>query len=102
MNKKCTPKQIMYYQISPKLHKTVNEHENDLTFEHFTLMDQIVCTCRQLRFQVLKNCNLKIGMNTTTNKFYHVNNLVSLVMLNLGFAHFKKLAKIQFLKNGST
>ena len=39
-------------------------------------------------------------MNTTTYKLYHLNNLIGLNMLNLKFVHFKKLAKIQFLKNG--
>ena len=92
----------MYYQIALKLHKTVNELDSDLSFEHVTLLDQIICTRHQLSFQVLKNCDLKIGMNTTANKFYHLNNLIGLDMLNLGFVHFKKLAKIQFLKYGST
>ena len=41
-------------------------------------------------------------MNTTANKLYHVNNLIGLDMLNLKFVHFKKLAKLQFLKNGKT
>ena len=39
-------------------------------------------------------------MNTTTYKLYHLNNLIGLNMLNLKFVHSKKLAKIQFLKNG--
>ena len=41
-------------------------------------------------------------MNTSANKLYHLINLISLDMLNLGFVHFKKLLKIQFLKNVST
>ena len=41
-------------------------------------------------------------MNTTGNKLYHINNLIGLDKLNLGFVHFKKLMKIQFLKNGKT
>ena len=95
-------KKVLKSKVSLKLYRTLNEHENDLTFEHITLMDQIICTRRQLRFQVFKKCNLKIGMNTTANKFSHLNNLIGLDMLNLGFVHFKKLAKFQFLKNGST
>ena len=92
----------MYYQMSLKLYKTVNDQENELSFEQITLMDQTICTRRQLRFQVFKNCRSKIGMNTTANKIYYLNNLISFDMLNLGFVHFKKLSKIQFLKNGST
>ena len=64
-----------------------------------TLMDQIICTGRQLNFQILRNSNSKIGMKTTTNKLYHLNNQIGLNMLNLSFVHYKKLAKIQFLKN---
>ena len=41
-------------------------------------------------------------MNTTANKLFHVNNLIGLDMLNLKFVHFKKLAKIQFLKYRKT
>ena len=41
-------------------------------------------------------------MNTTANKLYHLNNLIGLDMLNLNFVHYKKLIKIQFLKNGKT
>ena len=80
----------------------MNEHDNDLSFEHITVMDQMNCTSRQINFQILRNFNVKIGMNTTANKLYPLNNLVGLNMLNFNFVHFKKLAKIQFLKFGNT
>ena len=64
IHNKCTPEQIMYYQMSLKLHKLLNEHDNNLSFEHVTLMDQIVCTSRQINFQILRNNKTKIGMNT--------------------------------------
>ena len=41
-------------------------------------------------------------MNLDEDKLYYLNNYLSLDILNLGFVHFKKLLKIQFLKNGST
>ena len=84
------------------MHKVLNEHDNVLSFEQVTVMDQIICTHRQLKFQIFKSNNNKIGMNTTANKLYHVSNLIGLDMLNLEYVHFKKLAKIQFLKNGNT
>ena len=102
LSKKCTPKQIMYYQLSLSLHKTLNDQENDLSFEHVTILDQIICTRRQTTFQTLRNFNVKIGLNTTANKLYPLNNLIGLDRLNLIFVHFKKLAKIQFLKYGNT
>ena len=41
-------------------------------------------------------------MNTTANKLYHINKLIGLDKLNMTFVHFKKLMKVQFLKNGVT
>ena len=49
-HKKCTPDQIMLYQIAIKLHKILNDCTNVLSFEHVTVMDQIVCTRRQIKF----------------------------------------------------
>ena len=39
-------------------------------------------------------------MNMTANKFYCIKNLIGLDMLSMSFVHYKKLAKIQFLKFG--
>ena len=101
-HKKCTPVKIMYYQLSLSLHKTLPNLEADLNFETITLLDQIICSGRQLNFQIHKQCNLKIGLNTTANKFYHLNNKISLSMLDLKFFQFKKAAKALFLKYGKT
>ena len=43
-------------------------------------------------------CLYIIGMNTSANKFCHINKLTGLDKFNLSFVHFKKLMKIQFLK----
>ena len=58
------------------------------------------CTTRQLNFETERNNIYKIGMNITANKLFSINKLISLAMLHLTFVHFKKLAKIQFLKYG--
>ena len=92
----------MQYSQSLKLHKMVTELEIGCTFEHVTLLTQIVCTRRQLTFKTLRNNGFKIGRNTTANKFYHLNDQISLNTLSLGYVHFKKLMKIQFLKYGKT
>ena len=92
----------MLYQLSLNLHKTLNNLDNELTFEQITVLDQIVCTGRQVNFQILKSCSIKIGLNTTANKFYPISNLIGLDRLNLNFVHFKKTAKAQFLKYGKT
>ena len=44
----------------------------------------------------------KMRMNTTANKLYHLNNKIDLNTLNLNFVHFKKVAKLQFLKRQYT
>ena len=41
-------------------------------------------------------------MNTPSNKLYALSKLVGLKMLHISIVHFKKLAKIQFLKYGKT
>ena len=95
------PEQIMLYHLSLKLHKLLNGRENMLSFELVTVMDQMVCTRRQLNFKIMRNFNTKIGLNTTANKLYPLN-LINFDRINLTFVHFKKLAKIQFLTNGNT
>ena len=97
-----TPKQITLYQLSLKLHKLLNEVPNERSLEHVAILDQMICTGRQLSVKTFKNNKSKIGLNTTANKIYPLNGLISFDSLNLGFVHFKKLMKIQFLKNGNT
>ena len=101
-NKKSTPTQIMLYQISLKLHKVVNETDPQIPTETIRVLEQIICTRRQLNFEIFKNNTYKIGMNTTGNKFNHVNKQIGLDKLNLSFVHYKKIMKIQFLKYGNT
>ena len=101
INNKCTPSQIMLYQIALNLHRTLN-FETSPTLEQTTLLDQIRCGGRQLKFEIIRNFKGKIGMNTTANKFFHISKLIGLDLLNLKFVHFKKIIKIQFLKYGKT
>ena len=102
IHKKCTPTQIMYYQLALNLHKTLNQDPSDLNFEVITVLDQLVCTSRQLKFKIFRNSNSKIGFNTTANKLFYLNDKIGLELLNLTKVHFKKIAKIQFLKFGNT
>ena len=102
LNKKCMPKQIMLYQMAINLYKLLNDHDYSLNFEHVTIMEQIVCTSRQRYFQIIWNWRCKIGLNTTVNKLYPLNNLIPLDVLNLNFIHYKKLMKVRFLKYDKT
>ena len=91
-NKKCTKSQIAMYQRSLSPHKTIN---GDLTFETVTVLHQMVCTGKQLRYEIHRDFNGKIGRNNTANKVYPLNGLIGLDLLNLGFVHCKKVMKIQ-------
>ena len=93
---------IMYYQLALNLHKTLNFNDYEPSFEIITVLDQIICTRRQVLFQIFRNSNCKIGFNTTANKFFHLNNKIGLEQLNQNFFRFKGTAKIQFLKYGRT
>ena len=76
--------------------------EADLTFEHITIINEIISAPRQLTFETFRNNRCKIGMNTRVNKLYHLRKIISLESLNLKFVHYKKLMKFQFKKNGNT
>ena len=90
----------MLYQSALNLHKILNQ--DLISFEIVTVLNQIISTRRQTTFEIIRDNDGKIGMNTTANKFYCLNDKISLLVLNYSFVHYKKLMKIQFLKNGRT
>ena len=100
--KKCTPTQIMHYQLALNLHRTLNLDVQEISFEVITVFEQLICTRRQIMFQIFRNSNTKIGFNTTANKLFYLNNKIRLEHLNLSFIRFKRLAKVVFLKYGKT
>ena len=100
--KKCTPTQIMHYQLALNLYRTLNLEVHELSFEVITVFEQLICTRRQSLFKIFRNSNTKIGFNTTANKLFYLNNKIGLEHLNLSLYCFKRLAKIMFLKYGKT
>ena len=100
--KKSTPKQIMNYQMSLKLHKILNEKSFECSLEYVRVVDQIVCPRRQILFRIFKTNNYRIGMNTTANKLFYLNDQITLDSISYDFVHFKKIMKVQFLKYGKT
>ena len=98
--KKCTPSQIMLFQASLNVHKLLNQ--DLISLEIVTVLNQMICTGRQTSFEILRDNNSKIGMNTTANKFYCISGKIGLLALNYSFVHYKKFMKIQFLKYGKT
>ena len=88
--------------LTSNINKTINQSNFPNCIEHVSIVEQTVCTSRQLTFKIFRNNKRKIGMNMTANKFYCISDQISMDSLNLTFVHFKKLAKIQFLKYGRT
>ena len=84
------------------LHKTLNLDDCELSFEIVTVLDQFICTRRQVLFQIFRNSNCKIGFNTTAKKLFYLNNKISLEQLNQNFIWFKGTAKTLFMKYGKT
>ena len=101
-NKKCTPNQIMMYQLSLNLFASLNESSTVPSTQMVRLLDQIICTSRQTMFEIHKGNKSKIGMNMNENKFYPLNKLILMDNLNWSFAHFKKQMKTKFLIFGNT
>ena len=100
--KKSTPKQIIGYQSALQLHKVFSNIFIDCTNEHVRILSNVVCSTGQIKFEIIRDNHVKIGMNTGSNKLYQLNKLIGLDSLNLGFVLFKKLMKIQFLKYGNS
>ena len=73
---KCTPNQIIMYQIALTLFKTINKNLPAPSTELVRLLDQVICTSRQVMFQLHKTNRSKIGKNTNENKHYHINKLI--------------------------
>ena len=77
----------MFYQTSLQLHISINEIFDCCTSEHARLLNNIVCTGRQLKFEIIRNNRSKIGKNTFSNKFFHMSKLIGPDTLNLNFVH---------------
>ena len=100
--KKSTPEQIMGYQSALQLHKVFSSIFIECTSEHVRILSNVVCSTGQIKFEIIRDNRVKIGMNTGSNKFYQLNKQISLDSINLSYVHFKKLMKIQFLKYGNS
>ena len=101
-SKKCTPDQIMMYQLSLNAYNTINENLESPSTELVRLLDQVICSRRQTLFEVFRNNRFKIGMSSNVNKFYHIGRQIVLDKFAWSYPRFKKHMKLQFLKFGNT
>ena len=102
LNCKCTPEQIMLYQIALNLYKIVNFNNHTPSTEVITVLEKTVNTRSQVLFEILRTNVTRIGTNSIENKLYHINKVIPLDNLNMPFVAFKRLMKIRFLKFGKT
>ena len=65
------PGRLCITNLLLNLHKTLNFDEHEPSFEIINVLDQLICTRRQIKFQIFRNSNCKIGFNTTANKFFY-------------------------------
>ena len=100
-SKKCTPDQIMMFQLSLNAYKTINDNLTVPSTELVRLLDQIVCSRRQTLFEVYRTNLFKIGMNSNANKLFHISRQIVLEKFTWNYPHFKKHMKLQFLKFGN-
>ena len=92
----------MMYQIALNLFKTLNENSVTISTELARVLHQVVCTRRQIMFEIHKTNRSKIGMNANKNNLSHISKLIVMDKLSWSFVLFKKHMKIQFLKFGNT
>ena len=90
------------FTLLDQRHLLQEEMQKELSLDQVMVMDQAICTSRQLRFQVQRKFNQKVGMNIPINKFYYINDEIGFDMLNLSDVHYKRLCKFQYLKYGNT
>ncbi len=93
--KKSTPEQLALYKISLLLYKTFNSVVQGKDWQDFT--DQIICTRRQLTFEIMRSYNYKIGLNILANRFHCINGKDQLDLLNLPYPSFKYKMRNVFL-----
>ena len=88
-NKKCTPDQIMLFQLSLNALKTFNENLAVPSMKLVRLLDQVICPRRQTLYEVFRNNRFKIGMNSNDNKFFHISRQIVLEKFAWNYPHFK-------------
>ena len=92
---RATPNKLMDYKLALQLYRVVNNQVPVPDWVHLNLYN--IQTRRQTTFATLKNNRLKVGMNTISNRFYHLNGKINLDWLNLSYDTYKIKCKNKFL-----
>ena len=95
MCKHATPLQMMRYKLAFCLFKLYNLDYNSIEFLYLNFNQ--VLTGRQLKFKCIKDNKSKVGLNTPTNRFHTINDLIPLNWLNMSNETYKVHCKKLFL-----
>ena len=95
--KRATPNEYMKYRLAISLFKLYNSDFNSIEF--VLLNSNQILTGRQTHFNSLKSNQLRVGINSLSNRFNVLNNMIPLTWLNLSLGSFKIKCKQLFLVN---
>ena len=100
MCKRATPIQVMRYKLALCLFKLYNSDYNSIEFSNLNFNQ--VLTGRQTKFKCLKDNKTKVGLNTLSNRFHTLNDLIPLNWLNMSNDTYKVHCKKLFLDCNSS
>ena len=87
MCNRATPNQIMKYKLALFLFKLYNLNFNSVEF--LSLNFNPVFTSRQSTFKILRNNNIRIGLNSLSNRLHLIKDIIPLDWLNILISLFK-------------
>ena len=99
MCKRATPIQMMRYKLALCLFKLYNSEYNSIEFSNLNFSQ--VLTGRQTKFKCIKDNKTKVGLNTLSNRFHTLNDLIPLNWLNMSKDTYKVHCKKLFLDYNS-
>ena len=99
MCKRATPIQMMRYKLALCLFKLYNSEYNSIEFSNLNFSQ--VLTGRQTKFKCIKDNKTKVGLNTLSNRFHTLNDLIPLNWLNMSKDTYKVHCKELFLDYNS-
>lgn len=95
MTNRATPEMLSDYKLALSLYKIFNNESPQNEWLHLNFSQ--ITTSRQINFMTSKSNNLKLGINSLTNRLHHLNGKIPLEWLNKTFNCYKIECKKLFL-----
>ena len=95
MTNRATPEMLSDYKLALSLYKIFNNESPQNEWLHLNFSQ--ITTSRQTNFMTSKSNNLKLGINSLTNRLHHLNGKIPLEWLNKTFNCYKIECKKLFL-----